>query len=328
MSIHRHSISVYIPVYKAGPFMEKCCRTLFEQTLTDLEYVFVDDCTPDDSMEILKQVLDQYPHRKNGVKILRNETNLGVAKTIKKAIEACTGEYLIRCDPDDYVATDLYEKLLHKAQIENADVVVCDYAEVKADKITPRLQHTFQDGRDAMHLIMQEKMHGALWNKLIQRDLFSKIEFWPEMNFREDQVISIQIFFHCQNPVFYSHVGYFYRQNPNSLVNSPGVDQCLFRWDGTFSYTKVMIKFLESTTLLDIFAQDILKIKYLAKDFIWAMMHHWGYYWRWFWTYPELNLYGLFDKNRLPGIRRSHLIALLGLYPLYYQVKNSLKKGK
>ena len=117
-------VSVYIPVYKAGPFMEKCCRTLFEQTLTDLEYVFVDDCTPDDSMEILKQVLDQYPHRKNGVKILRNETNLGVAKTIKKAIEACTGEYLIRCDPDDYVATDLYEKMLQKAQTDNADLVV------------------------------------------------------------------------------------------------------------------------------------------------------------------------------------------------------------
>lgn len=89
-----------------------------------------------------------------------------------------------------------------------------------------------------------------------------------------------------------------------------------------------MIKFLEKHNLLDIFAQDILKIKYLAKDFIWAMMHHWGYYWRWFWTYPELNLYGLIDKNRLPGIRRSHLIALLGLYPMYFFLKNIFSSTK
>ena len=321
-------VSVYIPVYKAGPFMEKCCRTLFEQTLTNLEYVFVDDCTPDDSMEILKQVLDQYPHRKNGVKILRNETNLGVAKSIKKAIEACTGEYLIRCDPDDYVATDLYEKMLHKAQTDNADVVACDYADVMGEEITPRPQPSFRDGYEAMRLIMQEKMHGSLCNKLIQRGLFSKIEFWPKMNYIEDALIGIQIFYHSKNPISISYIGYYYRQNPNSLVNSPGIEQELFRWKSTYKNTEVIIQFLEKHNLQDDFTQEIRKIKYCVKGHLCKLMHHWGYYWRWFWTYPELNLYGLIDKNRLPGIRRSHLIALLGLYPLYYQVKNLLKKGK
>ena len=320
-------VSVYIPVYKAGPFMEKCCRTLFEQTLTDLEYVFVDDCTPDDSMEILKQVLDQYPHRKNGVKILRNETNLGVAKTIKKAIEACTGEYLIRCDPDDYVATDLYEKMLQKAQMENADVVVCDYACVIDGKIIPVRQANLQSGIEGMRLTMKQ-LSWQLWNMLIHKDIFSKIEFWPEMNYGEDMVLCIQTLYHSKKAASLPYLGYYYRKNPNSLVNSPGIKQELFRWKSNYKSTKVIIQFLEKHNLQDDFSQEIRKIKYFAKGYIWKLMHHWGYYWRWFWTYPELNLYGLFDKNRLPGIRRSHLIALLGLYPLYYQVKNLLKKGK
>ena len=321
-------VSVYIPVYKAGPFMEKCCRTLFEQTLTDLEYVFVDDCTPDDSMEILKQVLDQYPHRKNGVKILRNETNLGVAKTIKKAIEACTGEYLIRCDPDDYVATDLYEKMLQKAQMENADVVVCDYAEVKADKITPRLQPTFQDGLEAMRLIMQPKLAPSLCNKLFHKYLITQIEIWPNINYGEDTILSFQLFYNCRHAISLPYVGYFYQFNHNSIVNCPGIEQHLFRGECSRSYSKILMDYISKHNLNSTFSTDIRKLKFFAKDHMLILMRHWGFYWRWFWTYPELNLYGLIDKNRLPFARFTHLIALLGLYPLYYQVKNLLKKGK
>ena len=54
-------ISVIIPVYGVEQYIEKCARSLFEQTLDDIEYLFVDDCTPDSSIEILRQVLKEYP---------------------------------------------------------------------------------------------------------------------------------------------------------------------------------------------------------------------------------------------------------------------------
>lgn len=60
-------VSVYVPIYNVAPFIERCARSLFEQTLEDLEYIFVDDKSPDDSVDILLRVLDEYPHRKSQV---------------------------------------------------------------------------------------------------------------------------------------------------------------------------------------------------------------------------------------------------------------------
>ena len=56
-------VSVVIPVYGVERYIERCCRSLFEQTLDDIEYVFVDDGTPDRSIEILEKTLDEYHHR-------------------------------------------------------------------------------------------------------------------------------------------------------------------------------------------------------------------------------------------------------------------------
>ena len=70
-------VSVIIPVYKVERFIEKCARSLFEQTLEEIEYIFVNDCTPDHSMEILSKVLEEYPRRKNQIKRDFNRLRVG-----------------------------------------------------------------------------------------------------------------------------------------------------------------------------------------------------------------------------------------------------------
>ena len=56
-------VSVIIPVYNVEKYIEKCARSLFEQTLDDIEYIFIDDCSPDNSMLVLSKVLKSYPKR-------------------------------------------------------------------------------------------------------------------------------------------------------------------------------------------------------------------------------------------------------------------------
>ena len=119
-------VSIVVPVYKVEAYIEQFVRSLFEQTLEDLEFIFVDDASPDESVAIIKRVLDEYPQRKGQVKFIRHEHNMDLPQTRKDGLNAATGEYLIYVDSDDWVEPNYAELLYTKAQETNADIVVCD----------------------------------------------------------------------------------------------------------------------------------------------------------------------------------------------------------
>lgn len=78
-------VSVIVPIYKAEQFIERCVRSLMEQSMKDdIEFVFVNDCTPDQSMQILERVINDYPERNNQIVIWNNPENLGVTRSRKK----------------------------------------------------------------------------------------------------------------------------------------------------------------------------------------------------------------------------------------------------
>lgn len=68
-------VSIIIPVYKTEAFIEKCARSLFEQTFKDIEYIFVNDATPDNSIDILEKVISEYPERKNNCFVVNHAKN-------------------------------------------------------------------------------------------------------------------------------------------------------------------------------------------------------------------------------------------------------------
>ena len=68
-------VSVIIPVYNVAPFIEQCAQSLFRQTLENVEFIFVDDASPDNSMELLEKCLEQYPARKSRTKLLHHPVN-------------------------------------------------------------------------------------------------------------------------------------------------------------------------------------------------------------------------------------------------------------
>ena len=68
-------ISVIIPIYGVEKYIERCARSLFDQTFQDIEYIFIDDCSPDNSVLILNQVLKEYPNRVNQTIIHRIVVN-------------------------------------------------------------------------------------------------------------------------------------------------------------------------------------------------------------------------------------------------------------
>lgn len=128
-------VSVIIPVYNAEKYLHRCLESLFAQTLAEIEYIFIDDASPDNSFAILSEWIEQND-RKNQVKIIRHACNMGVSQSRQDGMDVATGEFIIHCDPDDWISENLYRKMYDKAVRENLDVVVCGITYVDGDIAT------------------------------------------------------------------------------------------------------------------------------------------------------------------------------------------------
>ena len=81
-----YDVSIVVPVYNVEKFIEKCAITLMEQDYENIEYIFVNDCTPDNSMQVLYDTLAKYPNRKDDIKIINNTQNSGSNITRKNGL--------------------------------------------------------------------------------------------------------------------------------------------------------------------------------------------------------------------------------------------------
>ena len=118
-------ISVIVPIYNVERFIERCVKSLMEQTLQDVEYIFVDDAATDNSMKILAATLSIYSD--HNIRILVHQENKGLPAARNTGLAVATGEYVFHCDSDDYMEKDMLEVLYKKAKETDADIVWCDW---------------------------------------------------------------------------------------------------------------------------------------------------------------------------------------------------------
>lgn len=88
-------VSVIVPVYNVAPYVERCAKSLFEQTLKDIEIIFVDDCSPDNSIELVKNLANKYPDRLAQIKYVRHEHNRGLAQARKTGLDVAVNMWRI-----------------------------------------------------------------------------------------------------------------------------------------------------------------------------------------------------------------------------------------
>ena len=116
-------VSIIIPVYNTEKYLKKCLESVCNQTLKDIEIICINDCSTDNSLEILKE----YSAKDNRIKIIDFKENKGAAVARNTGIDEAQGEYLGFVDSDDFVDLDFYEKLYNKAIETEADVVKGSY---------------------------------------------------------------------------------------------------------------------------------------------------------------------------------------------------------
>lgn len=194
---HIPAVSVIIPVYNVAPFIRECAESLFNQTLQDIEYIFIDDASTDNSVKILEEVLANHPGREGQVRIVRHKENKGISYTRSEGVELAKGGWLIHCDSDDIVETRAYATMLETAKSRNANIVVSSYREFSSDGWNlnfPQGKGSVK-GRELLDGItgLSNPLHGALWNKLISRELCKNNKFLKEVSYCEDVVFLINV---------------------------------------------------------------------------------------------------------------------------------------
>lgn len=252
-------VSVIIPVFNVEMYIEKCARSLFEQTLDSLEYIFVDDCSHDNSINVIFQLLKEYPKRKDQVVILHNEQNLGVSMTRQRGIDYSTGEYVIHCDPDDWIELDMYEKLYHKAKEVNCEILVCDYCEEWPDKSINYSQSVKANKHDMLIDIITGNLHTYLWDKLILRDFILKsgCKMFADISLWEDMLYIISLLASTKKIIKYDKVLYHYRRGIGSSLTG-GLNK-----EKEISKIKAVEHIVEMFQQQKIFDKFSIELKYL-----------------------------------------------------------------
>lgn len=222
-------VSVVIPIYKAEKFIEKCCRSLFEQTLDDIEYIFIDDCTPDRSIDIINQTLNNYPNRIQQVNIIKHHTNKGVAISREEGNEFANGEYIIHCDSDDWVDTHAYETMYKEAIIHNADIVICSYITVINGKYNKTKYSIKEENKENLYFGTRP-FYGAVWNKLISRNLYKEhdIHIFEGINMSEDLGLTLRLRYFSKKTIIIDKPLYYHSgDNLDSIVSNFTVEKCM-----------------------------------------------------------------------------------------------------
>lgn len=193
-------VSILVPVYGVERYIEQCARSLFEQTYPDIEYIFVNDCTRDHSIEVLQAVIEQYPKRRPQIRLVEHKKNIGLAGARNTAVAEARGKYVLHVDSDDYLNTDAVEKLVHMAESEGADIVAADMY-WQFQKYAVHFKHLFcADKQKYLEILISKQTSANVCGKLICRELYTnnQIEIPQGLNYAED---------YCTYPrlVYFSH---------------------------------------------------------------------------------------------------------------------------
>lgn len=220
-------VSVLMPVYNASATLPLCLEKLFSQTYGSLEFVFVDDCSLDNSVNLIEAAAASADRADIAVRILRHSDNQGVAAARNTALAAASGDYICWVDADDWMEPDAIASLVAKAG--DADVAGFDWY-LSFDRNERKMsQRPFSSPLEALRNMMSGVMRWNLWLFMAKRSLYEKagIRFVPGKNMGEDMLVTISLFLEAESAAFIPEAYYHYRQVNDSSVSRSFTDETM-----------------------------------------------------------------------------------------------------
>lgn len=212
-------VSIILPVYNVEKYIRRCIESLIHQTHRDLEIIFVNDATPDNSM----QIVQEYADKDDRIIFVNNSRNMGPMMSRENGYRIATGDFIMFADSDDYMPLDAVEILLKEIIVTDADIVSGGYIYKRNDGIEETHTFTLPYGNDpkaVYHALLEEKFVHALWGKIYNSRLFLDYEYitFDKATNGEDACLFYQIVQNTKNIVTIENIVYYYAQNAGSAT--------------------------------------------------------------------------------------------------------------
>lgn len=325
-------VSVIVPIYHSEKYIEKCARSLFEQTLDDIEYIFVNDCTPDNSMLILNDVIKDYPQRSNSIHIINHTHNTGQSVARRNGMTLATGDYIIHCDSDDWVDVTMYEEMYNLAKSKGVDAVCCDMVMEFAAGCERLVYNSEYDDHQLMFdcIVPITVVYMSMCNRLISRKIYEQHEVIPYegVNMWDDVGLAVRLRYYIQTTSVVNKAFYHYnRINETSTTRRPVIE----RIKEQMECVRCIEEFFTVHNSFEKYKEFVAYLKILSKEELFTS----NYIKNWLNCFPESNdyIYRLPILNVHFGKRYVFfmwLVAKLGIYGWYFienirKFKNTIK---
>lgn len=212
-------ISVIIPVYNGADFIKRCYDSIKNQTFKDLEMIFVDDESKDNSLEILREL----EKKDNKVKVIaqKNKKQGGARNT---GLKAANGNYISFVDVDDYISEDFLEALYNTAKKFDADISMTSVTRIKPNGDERVLlkydkEECYKETVQKANITNGNGTGRGVWNKLYKKDFLSKnLLFFRENVSYEDCDFCTQAVYLAGKIATSTKGTYFYYVNKKSTM--------------------------------------------------------------------------------------------------------------
>ena len=230
-------ISIIIPVYNAVEHLDRCLKSIRNQTYKIFECICVDDGSVDDS----KIILSNFVELDSRFKYIYQE-NAGPSAARNNGIDISKGEYITFVDADDYIDDDYLQNFLHGIIGSNADFCCCGY-----NCILPNDQYKWNDfessnniSRDLFLKQLLTGTGGITWGKLYKSELIKEncITFPNNISICEDQIFAVDCWKYAHNYSAINYYGYNYNCcNESSLTKKCDMD----KWQLQFEVVEILM---------------------------------------------------------------------------------------
>lgn len=219
-------ISIIVPVYGTERYLNRCLSSIKKQSFNDFEVIIVNDCTKDNSLDIIQQ----YTSNDNRFILINHTYNRGSMQARQTGIMNAQGKYICFIDSDDYIPSTAISSLYHNIESTGKDIVAGNYIFEKSSKEQyPHCSSITESisGKSLIIKILEGKYQNALWGKLYKRELFSNRSFdiFENHSLGEDQMLIFQLLDQDPTVGFIPENVYYYCRNFDSTTKSKWTDR-------------------------------------------------------------------------------------------------------